>query len=85
MKEGGETGRDNGLGEMGEEGNREGEMGREAMGRGRRAGGGGLMGGGQRGERGKRWGKHMECLGGRRLQFFLTLLTCAPPGNPASV
>ena len=28
--------------------------------------------------------KHTECLGGMRLQFFLTLFTCAPPGTPAS-
>ena len=28
--------------------------------------------------------KHMECLGGMRIQFFLTLLTRATPGTPAS-
>ena len=40
-----------------------------------------------RGATGREWkevGKHMECLGGMRLQFFLTLLTCAKPGTPAS-
>ena len=30
-------------------------------------------------------GGHMECLGGMRLQSFLTLLTRATPGTPASV
>ena len=30
------------------------------------------------------WGGHMECLGGMRLQFFLTLFTRATPGTPAS-
>ena len=29
-------------------------------------------------------GGHMECLGGMRLQSFLTLLTRATPGTPAS-
>ena len=28
--------------------------------------------------------KHMECLGGMRSQSFVTLFTCATPGNPAS-
>ena len=31
------------------------------------------------------WGGHMECLGGIRLQFFLTLFTRATPGTPASI
>ena len=29
--------------------------------------------------------KHMECLGGMRLQFFFTLFTRATPGTPASL
>ena len=29
-------------------------------------------------------GGHMECLGGTRLQIFLTLFTRATPGTPAS-
>ena len=29
--------------------------------------------------------KHMKCLGGMRLQFFLTLFTRAMPGTPASL
>ena len=57
----------------GEGGNREGEMG---------------MGGnwvGEMGREGKDGGKHIECLGGMRLQFFLTLLTRATPGTSASL
>ena len=69
-----------------------------AMGRGRR--GGGQQGGGDwEGATGReRWGRgisqmdimkylggHMECLGGMRLQSFLTLFTRATPGTPASV
>ena len=68
-----------------------------AMGRGRR--GGGQQGGGDwEGATGRgRWGRgisqmdimkylggHMECLGGMRLQSFLTLFTRAMPGTPAS-
>ena len=34
---------------------------------------------------GKEGGKHTECLGGMRLQFFLTLFTRATPGTPASI
>ena len=34
---------------------------------------------------GKDGGKHIECLGGMRLQFFLTLFTRAAPGTPASL
>ena len=30
-------------------------------------------------------GGHMECLGGTRLQIFLTLFTRATPGTPASL
>ena len=30
-------------------------------------------------------GGHMECLGGTRLQIFLTLFTHATPGTPASL
>ena len=30
-------------------------------------------------------GGHMECLGGTRLQIFLTLFTRATPGTPASI
>ena len=79
-------------------GNGEGEraMGRGEMGRGNRKG---QMGKGAKG-RGRRWGKrrgdftdgydemlggHMECLGGKKLQFFLTLFTHATPGTPASL
>ena len=29
-------------------------------------------------------GGHMECLGGTRLESFLTLFTCATPGTTAS-
>ena len=43
----------------------------------------GKMGRGAMGREGKEVG-HMECLGGMRLQFFLTLLTRATPGTPAS-
>ena len=68
-----------------------------AMGTGRR--GGGQQGGGDwEGATGRgRWGRgisqmdimkylggHMECLGGMRLQSFLTLFTRATPGTPAS-
>ena len=67
-----------------------GTMGRRATGRRDGDGGNeektgrGRWGGGQWGGRGNRWCKHMECLGGMRLQFFLTLLTRATPGTPAS-
>ena len=36
------------------------------------------------GREAKDGGKHMECLGEMRLQFFLTLLTRATPGTSAS-
>ena len=54
----------------------------------------GQMGGGEEGARGeeisqmdmmKCLGGHMECLGGMRLQSFLTLFTRATPGTPASM
>ena len=64
-------------------GNEEGEMGRRVMGIG--AVGRGRWGGGQQGGRGKRWCEHMECLGGMKLQFFLTLLTRATPGTKTSI
>ena len=74
----GETGR----GQWGEGGgkrgggDREGETGRGMTGRGMT----------ERGQReGKEEGKHIECLGGMRLQFFLTLFTRATPGTPASI
>ena len=57
----------------GEGGNREGEMGR------------GANGVGEMGREAKDGGKHIECLGGTRLQFFLTLLTRATPGTSASI
>ena len=62
----------------GEGGNRVGEMRRGATGWGR-------WGGGAMGREGKDGGKHTECLGEMRLQFFLTLFTCATPGTPASI
>ena len=43
------------------------------------------MGRGATGREGKEGGKHTECLCGMRLQFFLTLFTCATPGTPASL
>ena len=54
----------------------------------------GQMGGAEEGVRGeeisqmdmmKCLGGHMECLGGMRLQSFLTLFTRATPGTPASL
>ena len=54
----------------------------------------GQMGGGEEGARGeeilqmdvmKCLGGHMECLGGMKLQSFLTLFTRATPGTPASL
>ena len=48
-------------------------------------------GGAEEGARGggishmKCFGGHMECLGGTRLQIFLTLFTRATPGTPASL
>ena len=59
--------------QRGRGGNREGEMGMGATGWGRWGG------------EGKDGGKHIECLGGMRLQFFLTLLTRATPGTSASL
>ena len=58
-------------GDDGEGGNGEGEMGM------------GATGSGATGRQGKEGGKHIECLGGMRLQFFLTLFTRATPGTPA--
>ena len=40
---------------------------------------------GSNGEGGEREGKHIECLGGMRLHFSLTLFTRATPGTPASL
>ena len=40
---------------------------------------------GGNGEGGDEGGKHIECLGGMRLQFFLTLFTRATPGTPANL
>ena len=69
-------------------GNGKGEV---ATGRGRQ--GRGQRGGEEEGAKGegisqmdmmKCLGGHMECLGGMRLQSFLTLFTCATPGTPAS-
>ena len=65
----------------GEGGNREGEIGRGMTGRGQW---GGEMGRVATGREGKEGGKHIECLGLMRLQFFLTLFTRATPGTPAS-
>ena len=54
----------------------------------------GQMGGGEEGARGEEISQmdmmkcldgHMECLGGMRLQSFLTLFTRATPGTPASI
>ena len=86
--------RGNGKGEMergatgrGRWGKWEGEMGRGQR-RGRR--GSWQRGGAEEGARGggishmKCFGEHMECLGGTRLQIFLTLFTRATPGTPAS-
>ena len=70
----------NGEGEMGR-GNRKGETEKGAKGRGRRrARGEGIS----QMDMMKCLGGHMECLGGMRLQFFLTLFTRATPGTPAS-
>ena len=66
-------------------------MGERATGRGRQ--GNGQRGGGEEGARGegisqmdmiKCLGGHMECLGGMRVQSFLTSFTRATPGTPAS-
>ena len=71
-------------------GNREGEMGKGAMGRGDGEGlkgrGRGEIGGGEEGVRGEGISQTdmMKCLGGRRLQSFLTLFTRATPGTSAS-
>ena len=73
-----------------------GAMGRERWGGGNRKGETvkGQMGGGEEGAREeeisqmdmmKCLGGHMECLGGMRLQSFLTLFTRATPGTPASI
>ena len=43
------------------------------------------MGRASSGEGGEREGKRIECLGGMRLQFSLTLFTRATPGTPASI
>ena len=87
--EGGDGKREMGRGD-GDGGNGKGEMG-GAKGRGRR--GSWQRGGGEQGARGggisqmdmKCLGGHMECLGGTRLQSFLTLFTRATPGTPASL
>ena len=69
----------------------EGEMGRRMTGRGAtgRGDGEGAMGrgrwGGGTGREGKDGGKHIECLDGMRLHFFLILFTHATPGTPASL
>ena len=71
----------------GEGGNREGETGKRRW-RGGQQGGGdgeGSNGVGEMGREAKDGGKHIECLGGMRLQFFLTLLTRATPGTSASI
>ena len=74
--------------------NGEGKIGRRQWGEGGRQRGGGQQGGGdgdggnwvgEMGREGKDGGKHIECLGGMRLQFFLTLLTRATPGTSASL
>ena len=64
----------NGNWEMGR-GQQEGEMGKGTNGRGEE---------GARGE-GITQMDMMKCLGGMRLQFFLTLITHATPGTPASL
>ena len=61
-----------------EGGNGEGETGREE------GNGEGEMGRVATGREGKEEGKHIECLGGMRLHFFLTLFTRATLGTPAS-
>ena len=84
-------GRQGGGNREGAWGNGKGEMGRGATGRGKR--GRGQRGGEKKGhkERGfqmdmmKCLGGHVECLGGMRLQSFLTLFTRATPGTPASL
>ena len=97
----GATGRGRRGGRDGEGGNEEGEMlrgqkgggdgegddGEGVTGRGRwgRGNGEGEMGKEQHGGKGKRGCKHIECLDGMRLQFFLTLFTRATPGTPASL
>ena len=65
----------------------EGETGRGRQGGGDGEGddGEGEMRIGATGGEGKEEGKHIECLGGMRVQFFLTLCTCATPGTPASL
>ena len=67
-----------------EGGHKEGGEGQQGGGDWEGATGRGRWGGGQWGGREKRWGKHMECLGEMRLQFFSDLLTRATPGTPAS-
>ena len=68
-------------------GRRRGAMGRERWGGGNRKGetGKGTKGRGEEGARGEGLSQMdmMKCLGGMRLQFFLTLFTRATPGTPA--
>ena len=81
---GGEMGRDRLGGGNGEGGNEKGEMGREQQEGGT---GKGQRKGGEEGARGKGISQMdmMKCLGGMRLQSFLTLFTRATPGTPASI
>ena len=76
---GGQWGRKIGRGQWGEGG---GQRGGGQQGGGDGEGGNGL---GEMRREGKDGGKHIECLGGMRLQFFLTLLTRATPGTSASI
>ena len=76
-----------GRGWGGGDGNGERETGRWATGRGNWEGatGRGIWGRGiSQMDIMKYLGRHMECLGGMRLQSFLTLFTRATPGTPAS-
>ena len=77
-------------------GSGEGETGRVRLGGGNRKGETmeGAKGRGEEGARGEGISQmdmmkclvgHMECLGGMRLQSFLTLFTRATPGTPASI
>ena len=71
----------------GEGGNREGKTGKGRWRGGQQGGrdGEGSNGVVEIGREAKDGGKHIECLGGMRLQFFLTLLTRATPGTSASL
>ena len=89
----GRLGGDNGEREMArgqrDGGDGKGVTGSRRWGRGQRRGGEGGARGGEISQMDydgmPGWGGHMECLGGMRLQFFLTLFTRATPGTPASV